>query len=235
MSVWRASVLLYVCRRFFVLFFTGAVAPVRISDGSLSWHYSDNQFLKNHRGNEEDTGTFACTDGTGYCLIPVACMILTGVSGQAAYEDVLLDFLFYSLFTPVCTTMMNRVMFASEQLMAAKSAVNRIEEVLHEQSLPELAHSWKPKDASVAFENVSFCYPGTEEKALDHVTFEIPEGKTVALVEASGSGKSTAAKLIPRFYDVTEGSVRVGGVDVREIDKQTFMEQMKRWNIFIRW
>lgn len=131
--------------------------------------------------------------------------------------------------------MMNRVMFASEQLMAAKSAVNRIEKVLHEQPLPELAHSWKPKDASVAFENVSFCYPGTEEKALDHVTFEILEGKTVALVGASGSGKSTAAKLIPRFYDVTEGSVRVGGVDVREIDKQTFMEQMKRRNIFIRW
>lgn len=66
--------------------------------------------------------------------------------------------------------------------MAEKSAVNRIEEMLHEQPLPELAHSWKPKDASVAFENVSFCYPGTEEKVLDHVTFEIPEGKTVALV-----------------------------------------------------
>lgn len=172
------------------------------------------------------TGFNVALNGTFILLIPVACMILAGASGQAAYEDVLLDFLFYSLFTPVCTTMMNRVMFASEQLMAAKSAVNRIEEVLHEQPLPEPAHSWKPKDASVAFENVSFCYPGTEEKALDHVTFEIPEGKTVALVGASGSGKSTAAKLIPRFYDVTEGSVRVGGVDVREIDKQTLMEQI---------
>lgn len=172
------------------------------------------------------TGFNVALNGTFILLIPVACMILAGVSGQAAYEDVLLDFLFYSLFTPVCTTMMNRVMFASEQLMAAKSAVNRIEEVLHEQPLPEPAHSWKPKDASVAFENVSFCYQGTEEKALDHVTFEIPEGKTVALVGASGSGKSTAAKLIPRFYDVTEGSVRVGGVDVREIDKQTLMEQI---------
>lgn len=165
-------------------------------------------------------------NGTFILLIPVACMILAGVSGQAAYEDVFLDFLFYSLFTPVCTTMMNRVMFASEQLMAAKSAVNRIEEVLHEQPLPEPTHSWEPKDASVAFENVSFCYPGTEEKALDQVTFAIPEGKTVALVGVSGSGKSTAAKLIPRFYDVTEGSVRVGGVDVREIDKQTLMEQI---------
>ena len=165
-------------------------------------------------------------NGTFILLIPVACMILAGVTGQAAYEDVFLDFLFYSLFTPVCTTMMNRVMFASEQLMAAKSAVNRIEEVLHEQPLPEPIHSGEPKDASVAFENVSFCYPGIEEKALDQITFAIPEGKTVALVGASGSGKSTAAKLIPRFYDVTEGSVRVGGIDVREIDKQTLMEKI---------
>ena len=165
-------------------------------------------------------------NGTFILLIPVACMILAGVTGQAAYEDVFLDFLFYSLFTPVCTTMMNRVMFASEQLMAAKSAVNRIEEVLHEQPLPEPIHSGEPKDASVAFENVSFSYPGIEEKALDQITFAIPEGKTVALVGASGSGKSTAAKLIPRFYDVTEGSVRVGGIDVREIDKQTLMEKI---------
>ena len=153
------------------------------------------------------TGFQVALNGTFILLIPVACMIMTGVSGQAAYQDVILDFLFYSLFTPVCTTMMNRVMFASEQLMAAKSAVIRIEEVLKEQPLAEPSNPMQPKDASVAFENVSFCYAETKEKALDQITFEIPEGKTVALVGASGSGKSTAAKLIPRFYDVMEVSV----------------------------
>ena len=165
-------------------------------------------------------------NGTFILLIPVACMILAGASGQAAYQDVLLDFLFYSLFTPVCTTMMNRIMFTGEQLMAAKSAVTRIEEVLKEQPLPEPVSPKQPKDASVVFDKVSFCYPGTEEKALDNITFEIPAGKTVALVGASGSGKSTAAKLIPRFYDVTSGQVFVGNVDVREIDKQTLMKQI---------
>ncbi len=172
------------------------------------------------------TGFNVALNGTFILLIPVACMILSGVSGQAAYQDVLLDFLFYSLFTPICTTMMNRVMFAGEQLMAAKSAVNRIEAVLKEEPLPETEHAAEPKDASVAFENVSFNYPGTDIKALDGITFEIPAGKTVALVGASGSGKSTAAKLIPRFYDVTEGSVKVGGVDVRNIRKQTLMKQI---------
>ena len=172
------------------------------------------------------TGFNVALNGTFILLIPVAGMILAGVSGQAAYQDVLLDFLFYSLFTPICTTMMNRVMFASEQLMAAKSAVNRIEEVLNEEPLSESTAPQQPKDASVAFKNVSFSYADAEEKALDNISFEIPEGKTVALVGASGSGKSTAAKLIPRFYDANKGQVLVGGVDVKEMDKEALMKQI---------
>ena len=172
------------------------------------------------------TGFNVALNGTFILLIPVACMIINGISGQAAYQDVLLDFLFYSLFTPVCTTMMNRVMFAGEQLMAAKSAVTRIEGILKEQPLADAVHTMEPKNASVTFENVSFSYPGTEVRALDGVSFEIPEGKTVALVGASGSGKSTAAQLIPRFYDTSEGSVRIGGVDVRKIDKKLLMDQI---------
>ena len=172
------------------------------------------------------TGFNVALNSTFILLIPVAGMILAGVTGQADYQDVLLDFLFYSLFTPVCTTMMNRVMFASEQLMAAKSAVIRIEEVLKEQPLPESLNSEELKDTSVSFENVSFCYPGTDVKALDQITFDVPAGKTVALVGASGSGKSTAAKLVPRFYDVSEGNVLVGGVNVKNIDKNVLMNQI---------
>ena len=172
------------------------------------------------------TGFNVALNGTFILLIPVACMILSGITGQAEYQDVLLDFLFYSLFTPICTTMMNRVMFASEQLMAAKSAVTRIEAVIGEQPLEKAENPQKPKDASITFKDVTFSYPGTDAKALDRVSFEIPEGKTVAFVGASGSGKSTAAQLIPRFYDVSEGSISVGGVDVRTIDSRTLMDQI---------
>lgn len=172
------------------------------------------------------TGFNVALNGTFILLIPVACLILAGVSNQMTYQDVLLDFLFYSLFTPVCTTMMNRVMFAGEQLMAAKSAVTRIEAVLNEQPLPETENVKKPQDSSVTFENVTFRYPDFDENVLEDVTFSIPQGKTVALVGASGSGKSTAAKLIPRFYDATQGSVLVGGVNVKDIDKHTLMNQI---------
>ena len=172
------------------------------------------------------TGFNVALNGTFILLIPVACLILAGVSNQMTYQDVLLDFLFYSLFTSVCTTMMNRVMFAGEQLMAAKSAVTRIEAVLNEQPLPETENVKKPQDSSVTFENVTFRYPDSDENVLEDVTFSIPQGKTVALVGASGSGKSTAAKLIPRFYDATQGSVLVGGVNVKNIDKHTLMNQI---------
>lgn len=172
------------------------------------------------------TGFNVALNGTFILLIPVACLILAGVSNQMTYQDVLLDFLFYSLFTPVCTTMMNRVMFAGEQLMAAKSAVTRIEAVLKEQPLPETENVKKPQDSSVTFENVTFRYPDSDENVLENVTFSIPQGKTVALVGASGSGKSTAAKLIPRFYDATQGNVLVGGVNVKNIDKNTLMNQI---------
>ena len=172
------------------------------------------------------TGFNVTLNGTFILLIPVAMMIFAGTSGQSDTQKLFFDFLFYSLFTPICTTMMNRIMFASEQLMAAKSAVSRIEAVLQEKPLEEAKAPKMPKDASVVFQDVSFTYPGAKKKALDHVSFEVPVGKTVALVGASGSGKSTAASLIPRFYDVQEGTIFVGGVDVRRIAKEDLMEEI---------
>ena len=172
------------------------------------------------------TGFNVTLNGTFILLIPVAMMIFAGTSGQSDTQKLFFDFLFYSLFTPICTTMMNRIMFASEQLMAAKSAVSRIEAVLQEKPLEEAKAPKMPKDASVVFQDVSFTYPGAKKKALYHVSFEVPVGKTVALVGASGSGKSTAASLIPRFYDVQEGTVFVGGVDVRRIAKEDLMEEI---------
>lgn len=172
------------------------------------------------------TGFTVTLNSTYVLLIPAAMFILSGVSGRMTYENVVLDFLFYSLFTPVCATMMNRIMFASEQLMAAKSAVSRLDEILQEKPLKKPEHPMIPADASIVFSDVSFSYPGAKEKALDHISFEVPAGKTVALVGASGSGKSTAASLIPRFYDVQSGSVSIGGVDVRDIEKQELMKRV---------
>lgn len=79
---------------------------------------------------------------------------------------------------------------------------------------------------SVAFRDVSFTYDGAETPALSHVSFTVEPGQTVALVGPSGGGKTTAASLIPRFWDASSGVVEVGGVDVRQIDPHTLMEQV---------
>ena len=105
--------------------------------------------------------------------------------------------------------MMNRIMFASEQLMAAKSAVSRVDEILQEKPLKEPEHPMIPADASVVFSDVSFSYPGAKEKALDHISFVVPAGKTVALVGASGSGKSTAASSSPDFMMFSQVPLRL--------------------------
>ena len=123
---------------------------------------------------------------------------------------------------------------------AAKLSIHRIQQVLGEPPLPEPpAPGEQPQDASVAFENVSFSYgasegdadsTGAEGKdaapALQGVSFTAPAGSVTALVGPSGAGKSTVARLIPRFWDASQGCVRVGGADVRRIASDTLMQQV---------
>lgn len=99
----------------------------------------------------------------------------------------------------------------------AQAAAGRIEDLLGVVSLPRPAHPEAPVDASIAFENVSFAYDG-EHGVLADIDLFCHPGTLTALVGASGAGKSTLARLVPRFYDVTKGRVRIGGVDVRQID-----------------
>ena len=82
------------------------------------------------------------------------------------------------------------------------------------------------KGTQVDFRQVRFRYPGTSADVLRELSFSIPEGKTYALVGPSGGGKTTIARLIPRFWDVTEGAVRIGGTDVRNIAKEELMRNV---------
>ena len=83
-----------------------------------------------------------------------------------------------------------------------------------------------PQGSRVEFQDVSFAYDGAETPALSHVSFTAEPGQTVALVGPSGGGKTTAASLIPRFWDVSSGAVKVGGVDVRDMDPHVLMDQI---------
>ena len=163
-----------------------------------------------------------CINGAFALLIPAALLIASGGDVRAA----LVNFIFYALFAPACGQMINRVMYMSEAVMEADEAIGRLDEILRQQPMEAPKAPKKPVSGDVSFDRVTFTYPGAGRPALQEVSFSVRAGMVVALVGPSGGGKTTAASLIPRFWDVDSGSVSVGGVDVRELDNAALMEQV---------
>lgn len=112
------------------------------------------------------------------------------------------------------------ISFFFMQLLRGSASVSRILEVLNTES--EIKEITEPveelKDGSISFNDVSFCYPGSTEKTLKNINFSVNSGEILGIIGSTGSSKSTLVQLIPRLYDVTEGSVTVGGIDVRNYD-----------------
>ena len=171
-------------------------------------------------------------------LIPAGILLAGDISKGESYVTAALDLMFYILFTPVCVSMMDKIMLTGENTMKANDAVNRIMNIVGEKPLKEPDVPKKPSEYSVEFKNVTFSYypeqgereaagkEGAEkpEPALKQVSLFVPQGATAAVVGASGSGKTTLASLIPRFFDADEGSVTIGGIDVREIGTEELMK-----------
>ena len=167
--------------------------------------------------------SLAVINGVVVFLVPAALLI---APGEADFPSFLANFAFYAIFAAVIPTAMTRVMFMSEAFQSAADAVSRVEEVLAAPVVEAPAHPKAPAGNGVRFEDVTFTYEGGDAPALDHVTFEVPAASTVALVGPSGGGKTTAASLIPRFWDVDAGRVELGGVDVRDMDPHDLMDRV---------
>ena len=166
------------------------------------------------------------TEGAFIFLVPAALFLAPGayLNGNAA--AFVTDFAFYAVFSAIISTALAKIMFAASGMMLAGTAMKRINEVMNAPVLAVTDHPIRPKDSSIEFKNVSFTYEGADVPALNGVSFKVEPGQTVALVGPSGGGKTTAASLIPRFWDVTDGSVEVGGVDVRQTDPHVLMDQV---------
>lgn len=143
-----------------------------------------------------------------------------------ASDAYLLNLLFYIIITPIITVTLNKIMFASENQMIVADALERIDGILDRQPLPETKDGRAVEDSSVTFENVSFRYENASKDALHQTSLQIKDGEHVAFVGPSGGGKTTLASLAARFFDTTEGTVRIGGVDVRDIPSEKLMEKV---------
>ena len=166
------------------------------------------------------------TEGAFVFLVPVALLLAPGALRGGNFAGFLTDFAFYAVFSAIVSTALAKIMFAASGMMLASTALGRIAQVMNAPTLEVTDDPQTPRDNSVEFKDVSFTYDGAELPALDRVSFRVEPGQTVALVGPSGGGKTTAASLIPRFWDVSSGAVEVGGVDVRQTDPHLLMDQV---------
>lgn len=156
-------------------------------------------------------------------FLPVALLL---APGEADFARFVANFAFYSIFSAVVPAAMTKLMFVGEASQMSADSLARIRGIMEAKPLAVSAAPKHPLGNSVRFDDVSFTYEGAEGPAVDHVSFDVPAGSTLALVGPSGGGKSTCASLIPRFWDATSGRVFVGGVDVRDIDPHELMDHV---------
>lgn len=166
------------------------------------------------------------TEGAFIFLVPIAIFLIPGALHSGNFSDFITNFVFYAVFSAIISTSLAKIMFASSGIMLASTALSRIDLVMKAPTLEKCVNPKEPEDNSVVFKDVSFTYTGSSTPALSHISFRVEPGQTVALVGPSGGGKTTAASLIPRFWDVDEGVVAVGNVNVKEIDQHVLMEQV---------
>lgn len=158
-----------------------------------------------------------------FAILIAATFILSGQAGDSGF---LLNLLFYIIITPIITVTMSKMMYAGENQMIVEDALGRIDTILNMKSLDELENKEEPKDSSIAFRDVTFQYEGAKSQAVNHVNLSIKPGEHVAFVGPSGGGKTTLASLVPRFFDVTGGTLEIGGVDVKKISQNKLMDMV---------
>lgn len=162
-------------------------------------------------------------------LAPMPTLLALTLAGLIFLQNGSLDFPSWAAVLLLGTGMAESLaplMWLTFFIRKANASALRIQDL---SAVPLLAESGKdiqPTDASVAFEDVSFAYEGRDQDALQGVSFTVPAGTVTALVGPSGAGKSTVARMIPRFWDVRRGAVRVGGADVRDMTPETLMQNV---------
>ena len=144
-------------------------------------------------------------------------------SHGGADNGILLNLLFYIIITPVISLTLTKLMFMSENGMIVQDAITRIDSVLQSPPLSQPSAPQHPKDSSVTLDHVTFSYDGAKN-ALEDVSLSIGAGQTAAFVGPSGGGKSTLAALVARFFDPQSGSISIGGVNVKDIDKNKLID-----------
>ena len=154
-------------------------------------------------------------------LIPAVIWIYPRENDQTAFA---LSGLFYLIFSMAMTAPILKMLYVAHKGREIADGIERMDKILLTPVLPEPPIGLQAEEYSITFDNVSFRYASNDDaEALSEVGFTAGQGQVTALVGPSGSGKSTIAHLIPRFYDVAEGAIKIGGVDIRSMHNDYLM------------
>ncbi len=162
------------------------------------------------------------TFANGVFVALIACGFIWGA--KTVSDPFLLNILFYIIITPILTVTLMKVAYAGESEMVVIDALNRMYALLSVEPLPEPEVSMQPENSGIEVNNISFSYKDASHKAIDDISLSIKPGEHVAFVGPSGGGKTTLSSLIARFWDVNEGSIKIGGVDIRDISGADLMK-----------
>ena len=138
----------------------------------------------------------------------------------------LLNLLYYIIVTPAIAVTLNRLMFASENEMIVAEALSKTNRILAIAPLSVPSDAKRPENNELVLHNVRFRYPDASRFAVDGVSLSVKPGQKIALVGPSGGGKTTTASLMARFFDVTDGAITLGNVDIRNIRKHDLMNRI---------
>ena len=195
------------------------------------------------KANRDLMGTQLFTNRTMTAMMPFMTLIMNGTSllivwfgGKAMDLGTMQVGEMIAFITYTMQIVMSFLMLAMVAVMLPRAGVaaDRIDEVIRtpatihdpDAAAAKLALERKNWSGEVEFKDVSFCYPGADSDALEHISFTAKPGQTTAIIGSTGCGKSTLLNLIPRFYDVTGGAVCIDGVDVREMPQATLHDLM---------
>ncbi len=165
----------------------------------------------------------AVMQSAAFLLIPMAIFLMENGDNIPL---VLANFIFYILISPIFTMLLMKSMHFQQNTLIAEQAIDRLDQLLDYPDMKQAEEVKASKGNRLEFKEVVFSYEGSEQRVLDNVSFELKEGETVALVGASGGGKTTIARLAARFWDADEGEILIGGVNVKEIPKKELMEKI---------
>ena len=147
-------------------------------------------------------------------------------SGGGMTNELILNIMYYIIVTPLFTVTLTKIAYSGEQEMVVQDALKRIDSVLSVEPLKAAEKAESPADNSVELTGVCYRYKDANSDAVHDLSLRINAGEHVAFVGPSGGGKTTAAELIARFFDVTEGSIKIGGADIRNIPQDELMKQV---------